>query len=130
MAETAGHEGAPPARRGAPPRRGGRLLVSAAVIALSLGLLMAGSGLDHYLNRGIVWGIPPRDRAVPASGGLTLGANVFLEKEPDREKIATTVRMLREARIGFVRQTFSWAEIVPALGSFVDHNTGSRSWEK
>ncbi len=105
----------------------GRLVLALAQIVLALGLIVASAGLDGFLHRGVVYGVPA---SAPGGAGPLLGMNVFLEKEADREKVLTTIRMLRDARIPFVRQTFSWAEIEPAPGQHVDPNNGVNTWDK
>ncbi|HET8630537.1 MAG TPA: beta-galactosidase [Thermomicrobiales bacterium] len=104
-----------------------RLWASIVLVALSLGLVVSSAGLDGYLHRGVVWGDPP---AAPATGGLILGMNVFLEQEPEQANIQKTVAMLKAAHVTFVRQTFSWAEIEPAPGIFADPKTGQSTWAK
>lgn len=104
-----------------------RGLAALLTIVLSLGMLLAGTGLDGYYERGVVWDMPT---PAPATGGPLLGMNVFLEKEANRDNIVRSVKMLQEAHVTFVRQTFSWAEIEPAPGQYVDPKTGQSSWAK
>lgn len=104
-----------------------RLTMSLLLVVLSAGLLVSSSGLDSYFNRGVVWSPPAQS---PPTAGPLLGMNVFLEKEPDRDNVVRSVRMLREAGVSMVRQTFSWAEIEPAPGVFIDPKSGQSSWTK
>lgn len=46
------------------------------------------------------------------------GANFFLEREVEAWKRERTVRMAREANIGWARQEFIWAEIEPEPGIY------------
>ncbi len=120
------------ARRAGPRPPGhpvARLGAAALLVALALALILSTAGLDSYLHRGAVFGLPAAG-AAPATGAPLLGMNVFLEKEVDRENIATTIRMLREANVTFVRQTFSWAEIESQPGQYRDVNSGRDSFEK
>jgi polysaccharide biosynthesis protein PslG len=94
-------------------------------IVLSCSLLVTTVGLDGFLNRGIVYGTPPT-----TNGGLLLGMNVFLEKEANPDNITTSIRMLKEAHVTFVRQSFPWAEIEPAPGVYRDPKSGQDTWAK
>jgi len=100
-------------------RIGGTLLL----IGLSLSLIISSIGLDGFLNRGVVYGTPPLN-----GGGLTLGMNVFLEKEPERENVARSVQMLKDGGVTFVRQSFPWQDIEPQPGYYVQN--GQSSWAK
>lgn len=88
---------------------GGTLLL----IGLSLSLLVSSIGLDGFLNRGVVYGTPAIN-----GGGLTLGMNVFLEKEPERQNVVRSVQMLKDGGVTFVRQSFPWQDIEPAPGQY------------
>lgn len=142
MSERPGAPPRPPATRptGAGPRQArvsarrpakaalrARGLVAVMLTLLSAGLLVGEAGLDRYFNRGIVWSPPPQS---PLTAGPRVGMNVFLEKEADPNNVIRTVRMLRDARVTMARQTFSWAEIEPAPGVFVDPKSGQSSWAK
>jgi hypothetical protein len=100
-------------------RIGGTLLL----IGLSLSLAISSIGLDGFLNRGVVYGTPPI-----GGGGLTLGMNVFLEKEPDRANVVRSVQMLKDGGVTFVRQSFPWQDIEPQPGYYVQN--GQSSWAK
>lgn len=95
------------------------------LISLSLSLAVSSVGLDGLLNRGVVYGIP----AFNGGGGLTLGMNVFLEKEPERQNIVRSVQLLKDGGVTFVRQSFPWQEIEPAPGYYRDPQ-GQDSWAK
>ena len=100
-------------------RIGGTLLL----IGLSLSLIVSSVGLDGFLNRGVAYGTPPL-----TGGGRTLGMNVFLEKEPDRENVIRSVQMLKDGGVTFVRQSFPWQDIEPQPGYYVQN--GQSSWAK
>lgn len=104
-----------------------RWLAAAILLVLSLSLLVSSAGLDAFLNRGIVYGVP---EAGASAGGLSLGMNVFLEKEARPENVVTSVQMLKDAHVTFVRQSFPWAEIEPDPGVYVDPKTGQNTWAK
>lgn len=104
-----------------------RGLVALTLTVLSTALLVADAGLERYFDRGIVWSPPPSS---PMTAGPRVGMNVFLEKEPDPNNVVRSVRMLRDARVTMARQTFSWAEIEPAPGVYVDPKSGQSSWAK
>jgi hypothetical protein len=55
---------------------------------------------------------------IPNTDLNPLGANFFLEREVEAWKREETVRMAREAGIGWAKQQFIWAEIEPQPGRF------------
>jgi polysaccharide biosynthesis protein PslG len=60
-----------------------------------------------------------------------LGVNTFLEQEPDLAVRLRTFQMLRDARVGWIRQEFPWKDIEQqARGSFVDRKFGTDTWIK
>lgn len=97
-----------------------RLLSGLLLIALSLSLIVTSAGLDGFLHRGATYGVAAEGTGV---GGARLGMNAFLEKEADRSNVVTSVRMLKEAGVTYVRQSFPWQEIEPAPGDY-------REWAK
>ena len=106
------------------PRRSLSALV---LIGLSLGLVVSSAGLDGFLHRGATYGVAAEGTG---TGGALLGMNVFLEKEADRNNVVTSVRMLREAGVTYVRQSFPWQEIEPAPGYYRDPKDGHDTWAK
>lgn len=104
-----------------------RAVTALVLTSLSIGALVANAGLDAYFHRGIRWSPPAQS---PPTAGPRLGMNVFLEKEPDPDNVVRTARMLREAGVTMVRQTFSWAEIEQAPGVYLDAKSGQSSWSK
>ncbi len=106
--------------------RASRLAGALVLLLLSTSLLLTGAGLDGFLNRGIVYGSPPI-----AGGGLTLGMNVFLEKEADRQNVVKSVQLLKDGGVTIVRQSFPWAEIEPEVpGDYRDVKTKQDTWAK
>ncbi len=110
----------PTARSRAITRLPNRIISSLLLIGLALSLIVSAAGLDGFLHRGATYGVAAEGTGV---GGARLGMNVFLEKEADRNNVVTSVRMLREAGVTYVRQSFPWQEIEPNPGDF-------REWEK
>lgn len=65
------------------------------------------------------------------SGLNPYGANTFLEQEVEVEKRRRTLKMLRDAGFGAIRQQFPWAEIEPdAKGRFWDEKFNQSTWDK
>lgn len=58
------------------------------------------------------------------------GANFFLAQEVEEWKIRKTLEMAKAAGIGWVKQQFSWEEIEPKKGQFVDERTRRPTWDK
>ncbi len=101
-----------------PPRGfniGGRFGSALVLIALSTSLIVSSVGLDGFLNRGIVYGTPTVN-----GGGFSMGMNVFLEKEAERQNIVRSVQMLKAGGVTFVRQSFPWQDIERAPGYYRD----------
>ena len=94
------------------------------LIVLSTSLIVASVGLDGFLNRGIVYGTPTVN-----GGGLSVGMNVFLEKEAERQNIVRSVQMLKAGGVTFVRQSFPWQDIERAPGYYRDQD-GQDAWAK
>ena len=96
-------------------------------------LIVAGSLL------GIVW-IPKPSQASNGAGATPspipftdlnpLGANFFLEREVEPWKREQTVKMAKEAGIGWIKQMFVWEEIEPKKGYFFDDKFKKSTWEK
>ncbi|HZK66900.1 MAG TPA: cellulase family glycosylhydrolase [Chloroflexota bacterium] len=69
--------------------------------------------------------------AIANLGGSQVGINTFLEQEVEVSKRRQSLRMIREAGIGFVRQQFPWEDIEgPAKGRFWDEKNRQSSWNK
>ena len=70
-------------------------------------------------------------RAIPNTDVNPYGANLFLAQEVEEWKRERTLRMAKEAGIGWVKQHFSWEEIEPRRkGEFTDPVTRGSSWRK
>jgi len=103
---------------------GGRFGSALVLIALATSLIVSSVGLDGFLNRGIVYGTPTVN-----GGGLSMGMNIFLEKEAERQNIVRSVQMLKAGGVTFVRQSFPWQDIERAPGYYRDQD-GQDTWAK
>jgi polysaccharide biosynthesis protein PslG len=83
-------------------------------------LLWSVAGVFYLLNT--TFTTPPpvfQDRRAIANTDVNpYSANFFLEREVEAWKRERTVRMAREAGIGWARQEFIWAEIEPEPGNY------------
>jgi hypothetical protein len=59
-----------------------------------------------------------------------LGATFFLEREVEAWKREQTVKMAREAGIGWAKVMFPWQEIEPRKGRYYDDRYRKSTWEK
>ncbi|CAA9577516.1 MAG: GH39 [uncultured Thermomicrobiales bacterium] len=118
----------PPTRPVARPRRSrnltNRMESALLLLALSISLIVSGVGLDGFLNRGIVYGT-----STVNGGGLSLGMNVFLEKEVERQNIVRSVQMLKAGGVTYARQSFPWQDVERAPGYYRDQD-GQDTWAK
>ncbi len=72
---------------------------------------------------------PPR--LIPNTDVNPYGANFFLAREVEEWKREKTIKMAKEAGIGWVKQHFPWEEIEPrSKGEFVDPVSKESSWKK
>ena len=107
-------------------RRRAWLLVAAVAIAaiVTAGLV----GLTRLLDRGVTYGTASlaevRDADAPA-----VGANTFLHREPDPDKVRRELEVLRQAGVGLIRQEFNWAEFEP-LDPDEHPELGREAWVK
>ncbi|GIW11742.1 MAG: hypothetical protein KatS3mg061_2799 [Dehalococcoidia bacterium] len=80
------------------------------------------------------WTTPPVTsaplRALPGTDVNPLGATFFLEREVEPWKREQTVKMAREAGIGWAKVMFPWQEIEPREGRYYDDRYRKSSWEK
>lgn len=86
-----------------------------------LGLFLIGSAALLYLIFLLFTAPPPPfqpRRAIAYTDVNPFGATFFLEREVEAWKRERTVKMAREAGIGWARQQFIWAEIEPQPGVF------------
>lgn len=90
-------------------------------LALFVGLFFLGVAGFLYLSEAVIQ--PPLPnfqsrRTIANTDVNPYGANFFLEREVEAWKRERTVRMAREAGIGWARQEFIWAEIEPERGKY------------
>ena len=83
----------------------------------------------QFLERGVSYEDDGAVTIVHASGPA-LGANTFLNLEPDIENIRRELAILKSAGVGIIRQQFLWEEIEPAKGVFRNERTGASTWSK
>jgi hypothetical protein len=100
------------------------LLTVVGLIGLLLDVLMLGSPFQEALPS------PRAQRSIPDTDLNPYGVNVFLDREPVDWKIRHTMQMIADAKIGWVKQQFSWAEIEPQEGVFWDYKYDKSSWDK
>lgn len=90
-------------------------------LLLVFGVILLGAAFILYLRESVWTTLPPafQPRRVIANTDVNpYGANFFLEREVEAWKRERTVRMAREAGIGWARQEFIWAEIEPEPGRY------------
>lgn len=79
-------------------------------------------GVVHWLNTAV----RPQPRLAPNevmdyADGITMGINTFLEQEAEVTKREESLRLIREAGFGFIRQEFPWEDIeIHGKGDFED----------
>ncbi len=96
-------------------------------IGLFTGILIVLLGVLAWLTLSPLYSTPSDQairsrRTIPNTDVNPFGANFFLEREVEAWKRQETVRMARDAGIGWAKQQFIWAEIEPQRGQF--------SWKK
>ena len=106
----------------------------AIVLLLSVVLLTGGSTVmlvfyRQFLERGVSYHDEGAVTIVHASAPA-IGANTFLNLEPDIENIRRELAILKSAGVGIIRQQFLWEEIEPAKGVFRNEQTGVSTWSK
>ncbi|MBI2886686.1 MAG: cellulase family glycosylhydrolase [Chloroflexi bacterium] len=69
-------------------------------------------------------------RPIPHTDVNPLGANFFLEREVEAWKREQTLKLAREAGIGWIKQMFVWEEIEPRKGYYYDDKFKKSTWEK
>jgi len=67
---------------------------------------------------------------IPYTDLNPLGANFFLDREVELWKREQTVKMAKEAGIGWAKILFSWEGIEPKKGQFLDDQYRKSTWEK
>ena len=74
---------------------------------------------------------PPPERTIPHTGGNPWGVNTFLHKEVEDWKKDLSLRMIRDAGIGWIKQQFPWEEIEqPRKGQYWDTKYSQVTWAK
>lgn len=69
-------------------------------------------------------------RAIPYTDVNPLGANFFLDREVEAWKREQTLKLAKEAGIGWIKQLFPWEEIEPQKGYFFDDKYKKSTWQK
>lgn len=90
-------------------------------LLLLFGVILLGAAFFLYLRDSFWTTLPPAfqpRREIANTDVNPYGANFFLEREVEAWKRERTVRMAREAGIGWARQEFIWAEIEPEPGRY------------
>ena len=74
---------------------------------------------------------PPAERTIAHTGGNPWGVNTFLHKEVEGWKKDLSLRMIRDAGIGWIKQQFPWEEIEqPRKGQYWDTKYSQATWAK
>lgn len=102
-----------------------RLFSALAIIFSIVGLILSPNPLTTPAATS-----PPGPRPVPHTDVNPLGANFFLDREVEQWKREQTLKMAREAGIGWVKMLFSWEGIEPRKGQFWEDKTKKSTWEK
>ncbi len=92
-------------------------LLCLAGLVLVIGAALAVTRQHEQSTRGIFFGLP--EPLTPPQRGL--GVNVALEQY-DAAQLKTELAQIKQAGVGWIRQTFPWAQIEPEQGRF--------DWEK
>ncbi|MGH2366901.1 MAG: hypothetical protein ACRDI2_01775, partial [Chloroflexota bacterium] len=101
------------------------VLWALALLGSTLGLVVG----QAVYQRGVVYGDP--GPALPDLDGPVRAINTQLELEPDPEAQRRSLRMIRAAGFGWIRQQFSWAAIEGGgNGQFYDSEAGRSTWER
>lgn len=70
-------------------------------------------------------------RTIPHTDVNPWGTNVFLHKEVEQWKKERTIKMVKDAGIGWVKQQFPWEELEqPRKGQFYDTKYNQGTWDK
>ena len=68
---------------------------------------------------------------IPHTGVIPWGTNIFLNKEVESWKKQQTIKMIREAGIGWVKQQFPWEDLEqPRKAQFFDAKYNQVTWDK
>lgn len=103
------------------------------VRVIAILLLLAGLIGLAWAPNPITAAAPPELRSIPPiplTDVNPVGANFFLDREVEPWKKEQTVRMAKEAGIGWMKQIFAWEEIEPRKNYFFDDKFRKSTWEK
>lgn len=100
-------------------------LAAALLTALAL---LATAYADNYFNRGVAW--DTSYPYIPHTEVNPLGANVFLDKEVEEDKVRRTLEAMRAGGFKFIRQNFLWRDIEPQRDRHWDDKHNQNSWAK
>lgn len=99
------------------------LLIAVLVCAIGGTLWM-----DNRLHRGVAWG--PELPRLPQADVPPLGVNLFLDREPDEQKIRTTLELAQGMGAHWVKQQFPWDQIEPTgKGEYWDERFDQSTWQ-
>src|SRR6266542_4999066 len=106
------------------------LTTVAAVVVWGLALALSSLGYvagQRVYERGVAYGDP--GPALPDLDGSQRAINVQLELEPDEAAQRRSLRLIREAGFGWIRQQFKWEDVERGgKGQFVDTARGQSTW--
>jgi O-antigen ligase len=117
--------------RPAPATTHQAILTACAAVFWALALAGATAGFvvgRLVYERGVVYGDP--GPALPDLDGPQRAINTQLELEPDAEAQRHSLRLIRQAGFGWIRQQFQWAEMEPAKGQFYDPARAESTWAR
>lgn len=80
------------------------------------------------LDRGVTYGTAALGE-IRHADAPAIGANTFLQREPDPAKVRRELEVLRAAGVGLIRQEFNWAEFEP-LDPHKHPDLGHDAWVK
>lgn len=99
-------------------------LFSLALVLVSIpGILLVPSPLQSSPNPAAY-----TPRTIPHTDVNPVGANFFLEREVEPWKQEMTLKMAKEAGIGWIKAQFSWESIEPRKGEFRDSKYRTSTW--
>ncbi len=96
--------------------------------ALCAVALAATIWFDNSFQRGVAWG--PELPRIEQADVAPLGVNLFLDREPDEQKIRQALEQARGLGAHWVKQLFPWEQLEPdAKGDSWDDRYGHSTWE-
>lgn len=107
-------------------------LRAVAIVAWALALLGATAGYalgQRVYGHGVAY--TESGPALPDLDGPRRAINTQLELEPDEAALRRSLRMIRAAGFGWIRQQFAWADLeIGGKGQFYDYDAGRPSWAR